>query len=371
MHIVHLMASPFYGGPERQMLGLARHLPKEDRTTFLSFPERGLCKPFLDEVQRYGFEGRALRHNIPNLRASIREIADELRRLKADIVCCSGYKPDVLGWRAARRVGLPVVAVAHGWTAATARVRFYEWLDRTVMRRMDAVVGVSAAQAEKVRQAGVPDDKIVVVHNAVGGEAFAAPDPAYRDKLLALFPTPPRWVVGSAGRLSPEKNFALLIDAAAAVVKDNPDIGFVVFGEGPLRPALVEQIVRLGLRERFVLAGFRNDLSSWLPHLDLAVMSSTTEGLPVFLLEAFAAAVPMVATAVGGIPEVLQDGRSGYLIPSGDGAALARRISELLGAEAARQRMGRAAKERVQTAFSFEEMARKYRELFARLVRER
>jgi glycosyltransferase involved in cell wall biosynthesis len=227
---------------------------------------------------------------------------------------------------------------------------------------------VSQAQADKARRALVPQQKLVLIRNAVGADAFAPPEPAYRDALRGWFAPPPARVVGAAGRLSPEKNFALFIDAAARVAAERPDVGFVVFGEGPLRAALTQQIDRLGLGGRFVLAGFRPDVVKFLPHLDLAVMSSTTEGLPVFLLEAFAAGVPMVATAVGGIPEVLEEGRSGYLVPSGDAAALGRRILDALRDADACRAMGRYARERVRRDFSFERQGRQYSELFARLA---
>src|SRR5580704_2313889 len=91
---VFLMASPFYGGPERQMMGLAQHLPRRFRPVFISFPERGLCRPLLEEARKNGFEAIELRHNYPHLAKSAREIAGHLRDVRADLVMCSGYKPD-------------------------------------------------------------------------------------------------------------------------------------------------------------------------------------------------------------------------------------------------------------------------------------
>ena len=223
MHIVHLMASPFVGGPERQVLGLARHLPPPLTTSFLSFAERGLARPFLDEARRQGFAASELRYNAPHLAACAAEVAGELQARRADLLCCSGYKPDIIGWRAARRAGIPVVAIAHGWTAATWKVRLHESLDRLVLRWMDAVVCVSEAQAVKVRRTLVPERKIVVIPNAVDAEAFASPEPSCRDALVKRFSAPPRLVIGAAGRLSPEKNFALFVEAAAQVAAHRPD----------------------------------------------------------------------------------------------------------------------------------------------------
>jgi glycosyltransferase involved in cell wall biosynthesis len=370
MRVVHLMASPFYGGPERQMLGLARHLPREVESVFVSFPERGLAQPFLDEVRRHGFEAQALRHNTPRYFACVREVADVLDTLKADLLCCSGYKPDLVGWRAARRAGIPVVSISHGWTAASWRVRCYEALDRLALRWFDAVVCVSQAQADKVRAAGVPDAKRILIRNAIGAEAFVAPAPAIRAEMLGWFPAPPRGLIGAAGRLSPEKGFAVFIDAAEQIACERPEVGFILFGDGPLRADLERRIDERGLRERFLLAGFRNDLSRYLPNLDLAVMSSFTEGLPVILLETGAAGVPTVATFVGGIPEVIDDGRSGFLVPAGDAPTLAARIIALLDDEPRRHAMGQAARERVRRDFSFANTSRQYQDLFEKLTRK-
>src|SRR6266545_4292935 len=175
MIVAQLMASPFVGGPERQVLGLAQSLPEHYRSVFLSFSEGGRARPLLDEARRHGFEAIELQHNIGALRRAVAEVAAHLQRLRADVLCCSGYKPDLIGLLAARRVGVPVVSVSHGWTGATFKVRVNETLDRLVVRWMDRVVCVSEAQAVKVRRAGVASERVVVIRNAIGPDAFAAP----------------------------------------------------------------------------------------------------------------------------------------------------------------------------------------------------
>ena len=99
MRIVQLMASPFVGGPERQVLGLAGALPPDHESVFLSFSERGLCRPFLEQARQRGFEAVELIENAPRLRRAAREVAGHLLRVGADVLCCNGYKPDVIGWR--------------------------------------------------------------------------------------------------------------------------------------------------------------------------------------------------------------------------------------------------------------------------------
>src|SRR5207253_4411935 len=123
--------------------------------------------------------------------------------------------------------------------------------------------------------------------------------------------------------------------------------------------------------ERFQLAGFRSDVAQFLPHLDLMVLPSYTEGLPVVLLEAFAAGVPAVATAVGGTPEVIEEGKSGYLVPPGDPPALARRILDVLRQDATRLAMGWRGQRRVRKHFTFADQSIQYQHLFESLVGRR
>jgi glycosyltransferase involved in cell wall biosynthesis len=367
MNIVHLTASPFFGGPERQMLGLALALPDEYRSIFLSYSERGLCRPFLEQLRRHGFEAIELRHNAPRLKAAVRELVDCLGDFRADVLCCHGYKPDILGLMAARRLGVPVVAVSRGWTAATLKVRFYDWLDRFSLHAMDRVVCVSMGQADKVRRLGVPAGRIRVIHNAIAIERFAQADPACRRELEHLFPVKPRWIIGAAGRLSPEKGFAVLVDAARALVATHPEAGFVLFGDGPLHSELTRQIVAQRLEKNFIMPGFRADLDDFLPSFDLVALPSFTEGMPNIVLEAFAARLPVVATAVGGTPEIIDEGESGYLVPPGNGAGLAKKIAAVLASDTRRRAMGLAGFARVREHFTFEAQSAQYQDLFGQL----
>jgi glycosyltransferase involved in cell wall biosynthesis len=368
MNIVHLMASPFVGGPERQVLGLARGLPEGCRSIFLSFAESGRARPFLERARADGFEAVELRENFPRLGRAIREVAGHLRRLRADVLCCSGYKPDLIGWRAARRAGIPVVAIAHGWTGATWKVRLNEAVDRLILRWFDGIVCVSAAQADRVVRAGTPSSRVVIIRNAIDTRAFDDPDPEARQRARDFFPSPPALVVGAAGRLSPEKGFDVLIDAAAQVVAERPDVGFLLCGDGPLREALTRRAAERGLGARFVFAGFRTDVERLLPGWDLAALSSHTEGLPVAVLEALAAGVPVVATAVGGTPEVVEDGVNGYLVPPANPDALARRLLDGLADEPRRRAMGAHGWRRARDQFSIRAQGSAYLRLFEALT---
>jgi glycosyltransferase involved in cell wall biosynthesis len=367
--IVHLTSSRFFGGPERQMLELAESLRPAVESIFISFSEGGLCRSFLEETKRYGHDSLELKHDTPHLLAAAADLKDELQRLNPDILLCHGYKAGLLGFWVARRLRIPVAAVSRGWTAESPRVRLYEALDRRVLRWMERVICVSEGQAEKVRAAGVRAEKITVIHNAIRPERFENMKPEYRNKLRSLFSNAPELIVGAAGRLSPEKGFGVLVDAAAEVVCQKQNVGFVLFGDGPLKASLDQQIAALGLQEKIILAGFRPDLDDFLPHFDLFALPSFTEGLPNVVLEAFAAGVPVVATAVGGTPEIVEHGQNGFLVPPGDPTALARSILESFAIGHRGKEMASQGKRRVQEHFSFEQQARQYARLFETLIR--
>jgi glycosyltransferase involved in cell wall biosynthesis len=362
--VMHLTASRFYGGPERQMCGLARSLPASYRTVIASFAENGHCGAFLEKVRQQGLAGVEIERDTPRLYGALYELTGHLCRFRPNVLCCHGYKADLLGRLAARKVGIPVLAVSRGWTRASLKVRFYEMLDRLLLRSMDRVVCVSQGQADKVRRAGVPDGKVVVIPNAIDPERFARPDPSYRDRLRAFFPNAPRQVVGAAGRLSPEKGFAVLIEAARPLLHQNPELGVILFGDGPLHDQLARAIAAAGLAGRFILAGFQNNLDDLVPFLDLLVLPSFTEGLPNVVLEALAAGVPVVATAVGGTPEVVEDGVNGYLVPPGDAGALSQRIADALASEEKRLAMGQRGRQMVGDRFPFEKQSRQYQQMF-------
>ncbi|MCE9565267.1 MAG: glycosyltransferase family 4 protein [Planctomycetes bacterium] len=374
MRLVHLTASTFFGGPERQMLGLAQAMPGHVHTTFASFSEGGRCAAFLDKIQAHDFPTVPLTADFPHVFKAVRELSGLLHDTKCDTLICHGYKAHILGRMAARRAGIPAIAVSRGWTGETRKVKLYEWLDRRHLRFMDHVVCVSDGQAAKVRRwCGVRSSQLSVIRNSARLAAFETRDPAARSRLLGFLPADSgvSQVVLAAGRFSPEKGFGVLVEAAATICKENPSAGVVLFGEGVLRPELEAKVRELGIANRFVMPGFRTDLDSLIGAADIVVLPSFTEGLPNVALEASAAGVPVVATAVGGTPEAVIDSESGYLVPSGQPDKIAARVGELLRNPALCAQFGAAGKKRMQTTFTFDAQAAAYLDLLKKLKPQR
>ncbi|HEX6629040.1 MAG TPA: glycosyltransferase family 4 protein [Gemmatimonadaceae bacterium] len=371
MKVVHLTDSPFYGGPERQMRGLSVELRDSVDSTILCFRDHRSSLPFIEQLNAAGIAARMIGHANPHFLSMISDVAADLRRERADLLVCHGYKADVIGWFAARRVGLPVISVSRGWTAHTLKVRAYEALDRRMLARMDAVVCVSAGQAVKVLRSGIARDRLHVIHNSVDPTRFRTRNPGERAVLETLFTHKPDVIIAAVGRLSPEKGFDQLIDAARIIVSAAHHVGIVLIGDGPERRKLEARVRAAGLESNVVFTGFRNDVDRLLPSADILVQSSYTEGLPNVVLEACAAGVPVVATDVGGTSEIIDDVVNGFLVPPADPAALAGRVINLARSPLLRQEMGQRGRNIVRSRFSFARQAAQYEDLFVAVAAPR
>ena len=230
------------------------------------------------------------------------------------------------------------------------RNAFSKWKHRQV----DCFIAASDAIRQMLVADGVPAERTVTVHEGIDIEHVRlAPAVNVHEALWLPHHAP---IVGNIGALVPHKGQRYLIDAAHLVVQRVPDARFVIFGEGELREHLERHIKEHHLEKHVLLAGFRTDVLGCLKAFDVFVMSSVTEGLGTSLLDAMACAKPIVATRAGGIPEVVEDGRTGTLVPPRDAHALADAIIPLLENEALRRRLGDAGLARVQERFSVERM---------------
>jgi glycosyltransferase involved in cell wall biosynthesis len=212
-------------------------------------------------------------------------------------------------------------------------------LSRRKYAACDRVVVVSRAIGRVVQAGGVPAERLRLVYEGVPDRT---PAPGGEEVLVALGIPKGAPVVGNVAALTDHKDHATLVEAMARLRPRRPDARLVVCGEGPLRGALEALVRGRGLEDRVVLAGFRHDLDRLLPAFSVFCLSSRLEGLGTSLLDAMAFGLPIVATAAGGIPEAVEDGRNGRLVPPRDPAALAEALAEVLGDEAHRRAYGEA-----------------------------
>ncbi|PVE20960.1 glycosyltransferase [Microvirga sp. KLBC 81] len=268
---------------------------------------------------------------------------------------------------AARAADVPaVIHTAHGFSLNEPW--FGDALRWWAGLRTDMVVAVSASLREHlVRRARIPASRVVTIINGIDTARFA---PSGRSGILreALGIGPDVPLLGCVARLDPVKNHALLLEAMALLVRQVPDARLVLVGDGPLREALQERAEALGLGGKVLFAGTLADTAPAYRDLDLFVLPSVSEGTSISVLEAMASGIPVVATAVGGTPQLLDGGTCGTLVPSGDPAAMAEAIRRLLTDPVGRTRMARAARERVLEEFGHAAMVRAYEKLYRQVA---
>ncbi len=377
--VCHLIASNFAGGPEKQIIELSKRLPAHGWDVVIgSFREGRPSVEIIENAKACDIPTFLIQTRSPYSLAAVSQLRRHLARFGADILITHGYKPNLVGWLAAKR---PVrseaqpnqgrhhtgpkrviqAAVVRGYTAENRKVRTYETLDRWVLKKLEHVICVSHATKRLMAGQGVKDERLEVIHNAVdcGPERGTGYEAPYQPvDLHAEFALPAdAQVVVAAGRLSIEKGHRYLVEAMRQLKDREPRVHAVILGSGVEQERLGKQIAEAGLEDRAILAGFRTPALGYLAGADLVVNPSLTEGLPNVVLEAMAAGTPVVATDVGGVGELIEDGKSGWLVPSESPSLLAEAIAGALAESERAHHVAAAAGEKVRHCFSFQSQA--------------
>lgn len=303
---------------------------------------------------------------------AIGELRAMMRRWKPDVVLLMSSKAGFVGARAARPLGVPVVYRIGGWAfndpRPTWQRQLYIALERISANWKDTIVVNSEHDLAQARELGIrPRNKLICIPNGIDPFLPLPSRAEARARLREYLPErfnlrDDEFLVGTIANFYPAKDIANLIDAAKQV---GGSVRFVVIGDGPLRATVERQIIGAGLADRLWLAGRIPHAKELLPSFDVFVLSSAKEGFSWALLEAMAAKVPVVATQVGAVPEMLEDHQSGLLVPPGNPGALAKAIVELLGDEELQRQMPTRAHQQVIAKFSLREMLRSYEELLS------
>jgi len=315
------------GGAERLTVGAARRLDRSryDLTVAYLLPWKDALVP---ELSAAGVEAHCLAGGTmldPRWVLRLRRLVDDAG---FDLVHTHAPHPAV-GARLALG-GVPIIHTEHNtWDRYRPATR---WANRATYRKNAAVIAVSQAVADSIqRRRSRARDRVpihVIRHGPDLGDGQPAATRSSARRRLGLDPHVP--VVGTVGNLTPKKDHRTLISAHAGLVRERPDARLVVVGTGPEEQHLRRVIHSLGLDDAVVLTGSRDDVAQILPAFDVFALSSRHEGLPIALLEAMASGLPVVATHVGGIPEVVDDGVDGILVPAEDPGALGAAIRKLL-----------------------------------------
>ncbi len=361
MRVLELYHECGPGGAEQMILGLCRRVSEAGHAVTVVTCREGWLAQHLREE---GVETRV----VPlRRRFDLQTLSDVLRiaRERAVDVFHTHELPAMMGLAPAALLrGLPMVATLHGreYIAARGRRRL---LCRLAARCSRRVVAVSRAlERFLVEDVGVSRRKVETIHNGIDVHRFddESACASVRDELR--IPASAR-VVGTVGSLYPVKGQTHLLRALASLSREFPETVCLIVGRGELLPVLQREAADQGLGGRVRFLGYRTDVPRLLGVMDVFVLPSLSEGLPLALVEAQAAGKPAVATHVGGNPEVIEDGRTGYLVPPGRSDALADRISALLRDPAKARAMGDLGRSRAQQRFSLDSMSGAYLSLYA------
>jgi glycosyltransferase involved in cell wall biosynthesis len=373
--VCHVASGDLWAGAEVQVFTLLEFLRRQPgvEVSAILLHDRELAR----RLRGLGLDVAVIDQTRLALPRLVYGLFEALRARRPDVVHAHRYKETILGTMAARALGIrAVVSTVHGFPSeegyrglARYKMQLNLWLERRVTdRHHRTVVAVSQDMAAALRRRlRVP---VALIPNGVplpdGDPGGALPERGAVRAALGLDAADV--VLGTAGRLVPVKGLDTLLAAMGEVVAVAPRARLVILGDGPLMSALRGRASALGLDGRVRFAGHVPDVRPYLRAMDVFVLPSYAEGLPMALLEAMAAALPVVATAVGGVPEVVRDGGEGLLVPPGAPAALAGALLRLVADPDSRAAMGARGRARVAEAFSIEATGPLYVALYRELA---
>jgi glycosyltransferase involved in cell wall biosynthesis len=357
LKILHIDPERGWGGGERQVMGLLSYLSLRGHQNDLLCDPDG---PLRKEAQ--GIEIATFPVKIRNdldVRAvfSVRRL---IRNKKYDIVHCHTRRAQALSlW-----VGRADPSVKWIVTRRMDYTVKRDWYHRHLYkRRIDGIVAISQKIADLLAEGGVRKEKIRVIHSGIDAAPF--------QKAKAVESKSALPVVGTVAVIEERKGHRFLLEAAALLKQEGCRLKYLFAGEGSQKERLRKTAIRLGLEEEVMFLGFVPDIPSFLSKVGIFVLPSLYEGLGVAILEAMAAGKPVVATGVGGIPEVVEDQVTGLLVPPEDSRALARAISRLISEKGLMQEMGDKGWKRIQGHFTMEQMAGKNEDYYYELLQNR
>lgn len=372
-HLCHVFKITGVSGSENHLLTLASHLDcGRYRLTFCLLVEREPdLAAYVAALEAVGVEVVCLPIGADLDPFLLWRLARFLRASRPDVVHTHLIHGDLYGTLAARLAGAPVVVSTKHNDNAFRRRGFYARLDRCLARCQDRIITISNHLKQFcVQVEGLPADKIVPIHYGLDADAFlgrAGEAASVRAEWGIPAGAP---LVGVVGRLTEQKGHAFLLDAFAEVVQALPSARLLVVGDGELGLELERQAARLGLGSNVTFTGRREDVSRIMMALDVLVAPSLWEGFGLVLLEAMAAARPIIASRVSAIPEIVADGETGLLVSPGDSARLTDALLTLLRDPARASEMGRRGRQRLAQQFTVARMVEQTRAVYESLMAE-
>ncbi len=359
-----------YGGAETVLSSILKRLDRRRfHLTFVKLTHDGDYKlSTLEEGAALGIDERVVRwKNYFSALDAVRKIRESIRDLNIDIVYTHDMRADLIGYVMTRLWCIPWVAHMHGWLGQTAcmKTRFHEWVDRKLIARATLVLS-SSEHLRCTIQTKCKCQAVEVVPNSVDPDRLTLSETQVKDIRQRLIPNAAGTIIGTVGRLHRGKGHQILLRALAQLRHDHPSpqdvrrasFKCLIVGEGPYENNLRQLARQLRIEDYVVFAGYHENVTSYVGAMDLFVMCSFTESLPIALLEAMLLGKPVVATDVGDIKYVLDSGKAGILITPGRVDEVVRAIKILIQQPELRHRLAEAGKRRVFSDYSAQQATR-------------
>ncbi len=332
--VLIIISTSIVGGPGKGLFQFLKSANKDKFDYLLcGIIRRNRAKTeFINQALKKGLNLRLLYEYFRFDPSLICQARDLVLKNDINIIQTHGYKENVLGFFLKRICKKPWIGFAHGYTDENAKVRFYNKLDRFTLRYPDIVVTVSSPLKNLLLDSGVPGKKIRIIYNAIDKDELK-PDLEPKELRNRYDLRNEDKLIGVIGRLSPEKGQEIFLKAFKKVTEEIPFVKAIIIGDGQERERLIKFCANNGLKDRVIFAGQQNNVANFYQILDLLVLPSFSEGLPNVVLEAMAFKIPVVATSVGGVPEIITDGENGLLVPSGKPEIMAYRVTQLLNSD--------------------------------------
>jgi glycosyltransferase involved in cell wall biosynthesis len=357
LSILHVLAPADAGGLETVVKALALGHAAMGHSVELAAVLSQPASPFVEEARDAGIKVRIVISPPRSVLPERREVRALLARGNADVLHSHGYRSDILDLGIARRLGVASATTLHGFSATDSKARIYEWLQLRSARRASAIVAVSSNVAARAIGSGARPESVHLIRNAATPPSYTIGADEARNRLQLGDGINVAWI----GRLSAEKGPDVMIETMAHITDLPIKLSFI--GDGSDRTPLERRAADLGVAASVRFHGRVANAAGLLPAFDLLVLSSRTEGTPMVILEAMAAGVPIVATRVGGIPDMLSS-REAILVASDDPKALAAAIRTALDDPAASLSRAALAKERLKAEFTMEAWLERYESLY-------
>jgi len=374
MKVMHIIDSGGFYGAEAMLIDLMVSQKKNGLHPILC--SIGTVGQFDKEVERQasncGLEVCVVRFRSGLNVAGAYRISRIAQVNHVDMLHSHGYKSNILTGIIPRFIRkLPVVSTLHGWTntRSISKMTLYEWMDRRMLRYKDAVVTVNRLMLDDPRliSANIPQRKLYVVNNGINLDPPVADEKVLLARELIKNYTRDCFTIGAVGRLSAEKGFDILLQAISLLHKEGLEIKLVLIGDGPMKNELQHMAVSLGIDKYVLFTGYLTNASLYFNCFDILTISSLTEGLPITLLEAMRAGVPVVSTQVGGIPDVITDGKSGMLVTPGNVAELSAAIKLISVSPKIRDSLRNMASANFREYYTSNKMAINYQTIYEKL----